>query len=352
MIHHVRTIDAHVGGAPLRLVIEGFPEPPGATMLDKGLWLRRHRDGLRRALMLEPRGHADMCGAVLTSPVRPDSDAGVLFMQNDGYSTMCGHGVIAVATLVVERGLRATLDPTRVVLDTPAGRVVATPQTDRGAADAPADPRPNSTEPRAGPSPRRVTAVSVENVPSFVVHAGLPVRAANRPLRVDVAFGGAFYAIVDAEAAGLPLETSRLPDLRRVGTEIARAVEAAQPIAHPLDPRLAGIRGTIFTGPARDPHADLRSMTVVAGGAVDRSPGGTGTCAVIAVLDGMNVLPRDRPFTHEGPLGTTFRVCIVGRAAVGEYPAVVAELGGSAWTTGEHHFLVDDADPLREGFRI
>jgi len=354
MIHHLHTVDAHTAGEPLRMILGGFPEPRGESMLDKRAWLKRHADHLRRALMLEPRGHQDMYGALLTRPVRPDSDAGVLFMHNEGYSTMCGHGVIAIGTLVFERGLLTTLEPNVVVLDTPAGQVRARAavvrRTGPGAASdiEPLDRR----EPAESISASRVTSVAFENVPSFVLYPGLPVRIANREVRVDVAFGGAFYAIVDAEAAGLPIHHSRLQDLRRVGMEIKHAVEAARQIVHPLDPGLKGIYGTIFTGPANVEGSDLRNVTIFADAEVDRSPCGTGTCAVMAVLDGMSLLPEGRPFVHEGIVDTTFRGRVLRHTAVGEYPAIVPELEGSAWITGEHHFMVDDEDPLKDGFRI
>jgi proline racemase len=169
---------------------------------------------------------------------------------------------------------------------------------------------------------------------------------------VDVAFGGAFYAIVDVEAVGLSIAADRLPDLRRVGMEIKHAVEAARQVVHPEDPGLTGIYGTIFTGPAHSEGADLRNVTIFADAEVDRSPCGTGTCAVMAVLDGMALLPDDRPFVHEGIVDTTFRGRVLRRTTVGEWPAIVPELEGSAWFTGEHHFVVDDADPLKDGFRL
>jgi trans-L-3-hydroxyproline dehydratase len=354
MIHHLHTVDAHAAGEPLRMILGGFPEPRGETMLDKRAWLERTADHLRRALMLEPRGHQDMYGALLTRPVRPDSDAGVLFMHNEGYSTMCGHGVVAIGTLVFERGLLTTREPNVVVLDTPAGQVRARANVVRRSGHGAAsdiEPLGREDAPESITA-TRVTSVAFENVPSFVLHAGLPVRAANRDIRVDVAFGGAFYAIVDAEAVGLPIHHSRLQDLRRVGMEIKHAVEAARQVVHPLDPGLKGIYGTIFTGPAHKEGSDLRNVTVFADAEVDRSPCGTGTCAVMAVLDGMSLLPEGRPFVHEGIVDTTFRGRVLRHTTVGEFRAIVPELEGSAWITGEHHFMVDDEDPLKDGFRI
>jgi trans-L-3-hydroxyproline dehydratase len=328
----LRTLDAHAAGEPLRLVIEGFPRIEGRTMLEKREYVRAHHDALRRALMLEPRGHADMYGALLTEPVSAGSDAGVLFMHNEGYSTMCGHGVIAVVTLAIERGLMTLRDgQTEIVLDSPAGPIRA------------------SFSRRAD---GRVTDVSFVNVPSFVLHAGVPVRARERHLRADVAFGGAFYAIVDSEAAGLPLRPRALPEIRRAGMEIKEQIEAALRIEHPLEPGLTGIYGTIFTGPADAPDADLKNVTVFADAEVDRSPCGTGTCAVMAVLDAMGVLPPDHPFTHESIVGTTFRGRVVGRETVGELPAILPEIRGSAWITGEHTFIVREDDVLRDGFRL
>ena len=300
-------------------------------MLAKREWLQKHADHLRRALMLEPRGHADMYGALLTEPVMPGSHAGILFLHNAGYSTMCGHGIIAATTIALERGLvMPGGDGSLLVFDTPAGTV-----------------RAKAT--RAG---AKVERVSFAGVPSFVLHGGLAVKIGARTIRADVAFGGAFYAIVDCEAIGLPIDAEHLPQLRRAGMDIRQAIEALHTVAHPLEPGLNGLYGTIFTGPPRDERADLRNVTVFADAQVDRSPCGTGTAAVMAVLDLMGLLDGERPFVHESVIGTRFSGRVAGRGTVGELPAVVAEIEGSAWITGEHTFFVDDGDPLREGFLL
>jgi proline racemase len=338
----LKTIDAHAAGEPLRLIVDGFPSPRGKTMLDKREWVKAHADHLRRALMLEPRGHADMYGAILTEPVAEGSHAGVLFMHNEGYSTMCGHGIVAVTTIVLERGiLMPGGDGATIVYDSPAGSIRA-----RARFAAPGAGR------AGGHDGVRVESVAFVNVPSFVLHGGLTVRLPTRTVRADVAFGGAFYAIVDAEAVGLPIDIAHLPELRRIGMDIKRAIEAMQTIAHPADPGLHGIYGTIFTGPPSDDTADLRNVTIFADAEVDRSPCGTGTAAVMAVVDAMGLLGEERPFVHESLIGTRFNGRVVGRTAVGEYPAIVAEIEGSAWITGEHTFLVDERDSLKEGFRI
>src|SRR5258706_6091566 len=330
----VKTIDAHAAGEPLRLIVDGFPSPRGKTMLDKREWVRAHADHLRRALMLEPRGHADMYGAILTEPVSPGSHAGVLFMHNEGYSTMCGHGIVAVTTIALERGLiMPGPDGTSVVYDSPAGTIRARARMGAGGAG-------------------RVESVAFLNVPSFVLHGGLTVKLGARPIRADVAFGGAFYAIVDSEAVGLPIDIPHLPELRRVGMEIKRAIEDAHTVTHALEPGLRGIYGTIFTGPPTDERADLRNVTIFADAEVDRSPCGTGTAAVMAVIDAMGLLSEDRPFAHESLIGTRFTGRVSSRTVVGELQAIVPEIQGSAWITGEHTFIVDETDPLNDGFRI
>ena len=325
------TVDAHTAGEPLRLIVDGFPRVEGGTMLEKREFVRAHHDALRTALMLEPRGHADMYGALLTEPERVSSDAGVLFMHNEGYSTMCGHGIIAVVTIALERGLISPRRADEVRLDTPAGQVFA----------------------RARRSPAgRVASVTFRNVPSFVLHAAVPVRIDGRGLQADVAFGGAFYAIVDSEAAGIPISGARLPDLRRAGMAVKAAVETAVTVEHPLEAGLRGIYGTIFTGPPSGSEADLRNVAVFANAEVDRSPCGTGTCAVMAVLAAMGILTGEGTFTHESVIGTRFTGRIASETTVGEIPAIVPEIEGAAFITGEHTFLIDERDPLAYGFRL
>jgi proline racemase len=352
-------------------------------MLDKREWLRTHADHIRRALMLEPRGHADMYGAILTEPVSPGSHAGVLFMHNEGYSSMCGHGIVAVTTIALERGLLVPGgDGATIVYDSPAGTIRATARmrarTDRlrqgsGALDRLRQGSGASDRLRQGSGASsasdglrqgfgassvegledvRVDGVAFLNVPSFVLHGGLTVKLGSRTIRADVAFGGAFYAIVDSEAVGLPIDAAHLPDLRRVGMEIKDAIEAAHSVVHPGDPGLAGIYGTIFTGPPASAGADLRNVTIFADAEVDRSPCGTGTAAVMAVIDAMGLLGADRPFVHESLIGTRFHGRVASRTAVGGYEAIVPEIDGSAWITGEHTFFVDDDDPLKDGFRL
>jgi proline racemase len=352
----IETIDAHTAGEPLRLIVAGFPSVEGATILEQREFVRANFDHLRRALMLEPRGHADMYGALLTTPEHPGSHAGVLFMHNEGYSTMCGHGVIAVTTIAIERNLillQPDADGTvRLTLDSPAGPIHATAILDMdGVAQG------------FSPANTVVKSVRFRNVPSFVLHAAVPVMVGNREVRADVAYGGAFYAIVDSEAVGIPVVPERLPELRKAGMEIKHAIERALKIEHPLEPQLRGIYGTIFTGPPSDESADLRNVTIFADAEVDRSPCGTGTAAVMAVLAAMGMLTEgEQVFTHESIIGTRFRGRVVGTTTIStsnfqlptsnEIEAIIPEIEGSAYITGENTFLIDDRDPLRHGFRL
>lgn len=320
MIFH--TIDAHTGGEPLRLIVDGWPEPQGTTILEKREYAKRKQDHLRRVLMFEPRGHADMYGALLTKPERADSDTGVLFMHNEGYSLMCGHGIIALTKILVERKV---IPGPAITYDAPAGQIKAHYKDGK---------------------------VSFLNVPSFVLAAGIPATVAGRTMSVDVAFGGAFYAIVDAEAAGLAVVPARLNELKAMGDAISRAVEKEIKVIHPTEPGLASVYGTIFTGPPDTAGADLKNVTIFADKEVDRSPCGTGTCAVLAVLDAMGLADPDRPFVHESIVGSTFSARVASRTTVGDIPAIVPELTGTASITGDHTFIVEKDDLFPKGFRL
>ena len=333
MVHVVRTIDAHVGGQPLRLIVEGAPRLSGKTMAHKRDSMRRQGDNLRRAVVLEPRGHTDMCAALLTEPVSPGAHAGLLFMHAAGFAAMAGHSVMAVTTIALERGLISPAGEA-LAFDTVAGTVHVRARVEtRG-------------------EHRRVDSVAVTNVPSFVASPGHAVRIGTRHLRVDIAFGGLFYAIVDTEAIGIPLDTARLPELRRLGVEIRDAVNAGAAVEHPIDRALSGTAGVIFTGPPQDPEAHLRNVTVFGNGAIDRSPSGTGTSAVMAVLDAMGLLPDQDVFVHESLIGSLFRGRIARRTQVGEFAAIVPEVEGTARITGEHTFYIDDDDSLKDGFAL
>ncbi|MGN6674533.1 MAG: proline racemase family protein [Thermomicrobiales bacterium] len=331
--HLISTIDAHAGGEPLRIVTAGVPPLPGATMLERRAAMRERHDDLRRLLMWEPRGHADMYGCLLTPPVTPGAAFGVLFMHNEGYSTMCGHGVIALTTALLETGMVAPTAPvTEVGYDTPAGFVLA----------------------RAEIADERVRRVTFRNVPSFLHTAALPITVDGRALTVDVAFGGAFYAIVDIHelAPGLALAPGQVGELIARGMAVKRAVEAAATIVHPEEPGLHGVYGTIITGPPADAGAHSRNVTIFAEGEVDRSPTGTGVSARVAALHARGLLALDEEITVESIIGSWFTGRAVAETRAGEYPAVVPEVGGRGFITGFGQFVHDPEDDTGAGFLV
>jgi proline racemase len=274
-----------------------------------------------------------MNGAFLTEPVVPGSHAGVLFMDSGDYSGLSGHGIVAATTIALDQHLLSLPEDTPIVFDTVAGPVRARALLDNATGS-------------------RVQRVSYLSVPAFVWQAGIQVQVHGRRLRVDVAFGGAFFAIVDSEAAGLPIDASRAADLRRIGRDIAREVEAAVDPIHPLHPHLRGIEGTVFTAPPSSDIAGLRNVTAFANGALDRSPCATAMAALTSVLHAMELIVDDTPIVHESVLGTSMRCRVAGHTTVGAYEAIVPELEGSAWITGEHTFLIDPADPFGAGFQV
>lgn len=328
----ITSIDAHTAGEPLRILTSGVPDIPGETILAKRRYAQEHLDTLRTALMWEPRGHADMYGCILTEPVTADGDVGVLFLHNEGWSTMCGHGIIAIVQVGLETGLlQKEGDRPEVRLDTPAGRVTAIAQRDNG----------------------RIVDVSFRNVPSFVYAQDQVVSVDGLgEIRYDVAFGGAFYAFVNAVDAGVTLTPTDFRQLIDVGRRIKRAVMATLPITHPYERELSFLYGTIFVGPSEDPAHHSRNVCVFAEGEVDRSPTGTGVSARAAVHHARRELDFGQPFTVESILGTTFTGEIVETTTFGDYAAVVPQVTGWAHITGRNEWLIDPDDPLRDGFLL
>ncbi len=329
----ISTIDAHAAGEPLRIVTAGLPPLPGGTMLERRRALRERHDEVRRLLMWEPRGHADMYGCVLTPPVTPGADFGVLFMHNEGYSTMCGHGIIALTTALLETGAFPRSEPvTEIAYDTPAGAVRA----------------------RAEVSDDRVRGVTFRNVPSFLHTADLPIVVDGEEVLVDVVFGGAFYALVEAAALApdLVIRPHRVGELIARGMAVKRTVAAAAEIAHPDEPDLRGIYGTIVTGPPEGSGAHSRNVTIFAEGEVDRSPTGTGASARVAALHARGRLALGEEYVIESIIGTHFTARAVAEARVGDRPAVIPEVGGRGFLTGFGQFVLDPEDETGGGFLV
>ena len=314
------------------MITGGFPPLAGDTILAKRRAAREQFDHLRRALMWEPRGHADMYGALLTEPVTPDGDLGVLFLHNEGFSTMCGHGVIALAKVLLDTGmLDRPGNAPEIRMDTPAGRVTATAQRTDGV----------------------VTSVSFRNVPSFVYALDQEVEVPGLGrVRYDVAFGGAFYAFVDAAAVGVGLAAGDFRRLIDVGMQIKRAVMASLPIEHPFEPDLGFLYGVIFVGPPENPQHHSRNVCMFADGEIDRSPTGTGVSARAALHFARGEIGLGEPFVVESILGTCFTGEVVETTTFGPHAAVIPQVTGTAHICGINELLIDPADELRHGFML
>ena len=326
----ITTIDAHTEGEPLRVVVSGYPALQGETILARRRHAKAHLDHLRTALMWEPRGHADMYGCLVTAPVTPEADFGVLFLHNEGYSTMCGHGIIAVTKVVLEAGLLPLHAPeTRVRIDTPAGLVTAYARVENG----------------------HVASVYFHNVPSFVVTLDETVEVPGLgSVRYDLAFGGAFYAYVQAADVGLTCTPEDFRPLIEKGRAIKRAVMASRPIEHPFEEDLNFLYGTIFIGPPERDGSHSRNVCIFAEGEVDRSPTGTGVSARAAIHHARGEIGIDEPIVIESIIGSRFTVRVTETTTFGPHAAVIPEVEGRAFITGRHTFCIDPDDPLRHGF--
>ncbi len=312
------TLDAHVAGEAVRLIVSGAPSLGGRTMMEKRERLRRQGEALRRALMLEPRGHAGMHGVLITEPVAETAQLGLLFMHAAGFPLFSGESVAgAVALALANRTLHTSTEDLRV--DTPGGQVGV----------------------RAGLREDGTGTVELAAMPSFVLAPAAAVRVGSRAVRLDVAFGGELYAIVDSESVGVPVDAAHAHQLVRLGREIMAAIEESAVLATTGGAASKGVQGVVFTAPSRS-EADLRTATVLQGGVLQRSPGLASICAVLAVLDAMGIVAADRPFTTEGIAGTTCAARVIERRVANDTTFVHPAVQTTVWPTGRHEFVVHD----------
>jgi proline racemase len=324
----ISTIEMHTGGEPLRVFMSGLPEIKGATVLEKRRYFREHYDHIRKGTLWEPRGHADMYGAIITPST--DADLDVFFLHNEGYSTMCGHAIIALTKLAFETGLlpKEGENP-RVTFNVPAGKVYAQATIENG----------------------QVRESSFRNVPSFLYLQDQQVDVPEiGTVRFDVAYGGAFYAFVEAEPLGLSLTATDYSRLIDYGRRIKNSVAQSFSIKHPFEDDLSFLYGTIFTGPAFESGHHSRNVCIFAEGEVDRSPTGTGVSARAALHHAKGELQLNEKITIESIVGSLMTVQAVEVTKFGPYDAVIPEVSGSASITGRNEFYFDPEDPFREGF--
>jgi proline racemase len=311
---NVQTTDYHTAGEPFRIVTGGVEPLEGRTILAQRRFAAEHLDDVRRLLVNEPRGHADMYGCFVTEPEDDGAELGVVFFHNAGYSTACGHGTIALVTWAIESGRIEAREPeTHVVVDVPSGRLETWARVEGG----------------------RVRSVRFRNVPAFV-HSD------------NVSFGGAFYASVEER-----VDPRELPRLIELGRQVKAELEADREFVHPLEAELRDIYGVIFWQRESDgPPLEQRNVTVFADGEVDRSPCGSGTSARLALLAAEGRLRVGDELLHRSIVGSEFRARIVAEAEVAGIPTVVTEVEGSAHLTGRHEFVLEPDDELGLGFLL
>jgi len=334
----ITTTDYHTGGEPFRIVTGGVPALEGRSVPERRRWAAANLDHVRQLLVNEPRGHADMYGAFVTPPDDAGADLGVVFFHNEGYSTACGHGTIALVTWAIDSG-RVAVEPgareVGVTVDVPSGRLACIARLDdRG----------------------RVDAVAFRNVASFVLARGVAVTTARGSISLDVAFGGAFYGSMDVRTIGLRVEPGALPELIALQRELRPALERVVDVVHPDQPDLSGIYGVIFWEPVEAPDGEprtQRNVTVFADGEVDRSPCGSGTSARLAILHERGEVGVGETLRHRSIVDSAFDARVIAAGPpVGPNASVITEVEGSAFLTGQHTFTLDARDPLGTGFLL
>ncbi|WP_312126795.1 trans-3-hydroxy-L-proline dehydratase [Pseudomonas sp.] len=328
----INTVEVHTGGEPFRIITSGLPRLSGRTIVERRAWVREHADDIRKALMFEPRGHADMYGGYLTEPVSPGADFGIIFLHNEGYSDHCGHGVIALATAAVELGwVERTSPETRVGIDAPCGFIEAFVKWDG----------------------LHANGVRFINVPSFIFKRDVTVETPTfGAVTGDIAYGGAFYFYASGQPYGLEIKESLIEELKSFGAEVKAAANAEFPVVHPEIPEINHIYGTIIDGLPRHTGSTQANCCVFADREVDRSPTGSGTGGRVAQLYLKGELGRDDVLINESVIGSVFSARVVSETQVGSYPAVIPEVSGSAYICGFCNWIIDDRDPQKYGFLV
>lgn len=327
-------IDSHTMGEPTRIITGGIGEVPGNTMEEKREYLQKNMDYIRTSVMNEPRGHADMFGSILMRPISKEADYGIIFMDGGGYLKMCGHGSIGAASAIVENEMVEVTEPvTRVVLESPAGLIRADVAVENG----------------------RVKETTITNVPAFSFKRDLVINVPEiGEVTVDISFGGSFFAIVDSEQPSLKLEIScsNADKIKDIGIKIRDEVNRSVIVYHPNLPYIKTVDLVEIYGPPKNKEATLQNVVVFGTGQIDRSPCGTGTSAKLATLYAKGKIGLNEEFVYESITGTMFKARALGEVAVGKYIGIIPQITGKAYVTGFNHFVLNDDDPLKYGFKL
>jgi proline racemase/trans-L-3-hydroxyproline dehydratase len=330
VVKTIFAIDSHTMGEPTRIVVGGVPNIPGKTMPEKKAYLEENLDYVRTAIMLEPRGHNDMFGSIITQPTTEEADLGIIFMDGGGYLNMCGHGSIGAATVAVESGMVEVKEPvTKITLEAPAGLVKASVKVENG----------------------KAKEVSIVNVPAFLYKRDVEVDVPEiGKVIMDISFGGSFFAIVKCENLGIEICPANAQKIIEIGMKVIKAVNEQVEIQHPTLPHIKTVDLCEIYGPAKSADATLQNAVVFGQGQLDRSPCGTGTSAKLATLYAKGLLKMNQDFIYESILETKFKGRVLEETKVGEYDAIIPEITGSAFITGHSQFFIDPEDPVKHGF--
>ncbi|RQD72270.1 MAG: proline racemase [Tindallia sp. MSAO_Bac2] len=331
-IRSIHTIDSHTMGEPTRIVVGGIPKIPGTCMAEKKTYLENNLDYVRTSLMHEPRGHNDMFGSIITASTDEEADFGIIFMDGGGYLNMCGHGSIGAASVAVQSGMVHVEEPyTNLVMESPAGLIKAKVRVEDG----------------------KAKEISITNVPSFLYKENVEIHVPEiGDIKMDIAFGGSFFAIIDAKELGLKVEVTESDRLLKLGLQIRDIINHTIEVQHPEQKHIKTVDLVeIFDEPTHE-DADYKNVVVFGQGQLDRSPCGTGTSAKMATLHAKGKLEAGENFVYESITGTMFKGVILEKTKVGEFDAVIPEITGSAYITGFNHFVIDPEDPLKHGFAL
>tara|TARA_A100000164_G_scaffold335807_1_gene328147 strand:+ start:759 stop:1796 length:1038 start_codon:yes stop_codon:yes gene_type:complete len=328
----IETLDTHTAGEPLRIILGGFPDLKGETVLEKRSYLKDNYDNLRSMILSEPRGHKDMYGAVLVGPDNKNSDLGVIFIHNNGYSTGCGHAVIAIAKVIFEIEIsNSKYFKPYIYMDVPSGRVRAD----------------------AILKNNNIVGVSFKNVESFVCKLDVKLDINGLGIiKYDIAYGGAYYAIVNSQEVGLKCKPINQGELIKIGMKIKSAIQDLTELKCPIKKKYFNLYGTIFTGPPVDPKNHSRNVCVFADGQVDRSPTGTGVSARAAILYERGKITLNEELIIESIIGSTFKVSISEVNKDGLYKTVTPNVSGEAFIVARNSYILDPKDPYKNGFLI
>lgn len=329
-IKSIQAVDSHTMGEPTRIITGGVPKIPGKDMAEKKAYLEEHLDNIRTTVMFEPRGHNDMFGSIILPTTIEEADLGIVFMDGGGYLNMCGHGSIGAATVVVETGMVEVTEPyTDVVLEAPAGLIKARVEVENG----------------------KAKSVSIINVNSFVYQEDVEIEVPKiGKVKLDISFGGSFFAVVNAKDLGLTVNQKNADQLKKIGIQIRDIVNQTVKVQHPEKKHINQVDLVEIYDAPSNPAADKKNVVIFGQGQFDRSPCGTGTSAKLATLYKKRELKENEEFIYESITGTMFKGEIVGLAKVGEFEAVIPKITGNAYITGFNQFVIDPDDPLQYGF--